>query len=66
MNTMQQTIIPMSMLSTRNIQPGDTINFNVFVREANKTLTRWYKVMTVDKVNELISCVLDRETEMRV
>lgn len=61
-----QTIIPMSMLSVRNIQPGDTVNFNVFVREANKTITRYYRVMTVDFVNELVSCVLDRETEVRV
>ncbi len=62
----QQTIIPMSMLSIRNIQPGDTINFNVFVREANKTLTRWYHVMTVDKVNGNVHCIFSRETEVRV
>lgn len=62
----QQTVIPMSMIAIRNIQPGDTINFNVFVKEANKTVTRWYRVMTVDLINELVSCVLDRETEVRV
>ena len=58
--------IPMSLLSIRSVQPGDVINVNVFVKEANKTLTRVYRVMTVDHINEIVDCVLDSEIEMRV
>lgn len=61
-----QIKIPLSAIAIRNIQPGETINFNVFAREANKTLTRVYRIMTVDKVNEIAVCTLIRETEVRV
>lgn len=62
----QMVKIPMSLLAIRSVQPGDVVNFNVFVKEANKTLTRVYRVMTVDRINEIVDCVLDREIEMRV
>lgn len=61
-----QVSIPLSTIAIRNVQPGQMINFNVFVREANKTLTRVYRIMTVDKVNEIAVCKLIRETEVRV
>lgn len=61
-----QIKIPLSAIAIRNVEPGETFNLNIFVREANKTLTRIYRIMTVDKVNEIAVCKLIRETEVRV
>jgi hypothetical protein len=63
---MQQTMIPMSMFSVRTIKTGDIINLNVFNRNLGKTFTRWYRVVTVDFVNELVGCVFDHEDAIGV
>jgi hypothetical protein len=61
----QQVLIPMSTLATRNVHVGDTVNINQQVGWMHKTVTRIYKVMTVDRVNEIVSCICVSENEFR-
>lgn len=59
-------MIPITMLATHKVSVGDTVNLNQYIREIGKTVTRIYKVMTVDRINELVGCVCVGETEFRV
>jgi hypothetical protein len=63
-STQQQIQIPFSWLSARNVKTGDRLNINQQVF-GGKTVTRVYRVMTVDRVNEIASCVLVSETEFK-
>jgi hypothetical protein len=61
-----QTQIPISYLSTQQIVPGDIVNVNHSDRYTGITTTKVYRVVTVDKVNEIASCILVSETGFRV
>lgn len=63
-STQQQTQIPISWLASQKVKPGDTVNINQSLY-GGLTVTRVYRVMTVDKVNEIVSCVCVSETEFR-
>lgn len=60
------TMVPLDFISTKRIQPGETIRVNVSDIDNRKTVTRIFKVMTVDRVNGIASCVWVADQTIKV
>ena len=54
-------IVPLDFISAKRVQVGDTIAVNINLNGFRRAVQRVYRVMTVDRVNEIASCELLRE-----
>lgn len=59
-------IVPLDFISAKRVQVGDTISVNINLNGFRRAVQRVYRVMTVDRVNEIAGCQLVREYEIRV
>jgi len=62
----QQIVIALDGIAIKRVQVGDIISVNINLNGSHRVINKVYRVMVVDRVNELASCVLEREVEMRV
>lgn len=63
---MQHTTLPLDFKSAETIQTGDFVSVNITIKSSfpPKQVKRVYRVMTVDRINELADCVLMNEVEV--
>lgn len=64
--SIDRILVPLDFISAKRVQVGDTLDVSVNFNGCGKAVKRVYRVMTVDRVNEIASCVLIREFEIRV
>ena len=60
------TVVPLDFKSAKTVQTGDIVSVDITIRNTfpNKKVKRVYRVMTVDRINELADCVLLNEIEV--
>lgn len=60
------TMIPLDSRLARTIQVGDTLDVEVTIKNTWPTsrILKSYRVMTVDRINELVACRLLSEKEV--
>lgn len=64
--SVERILVPLDFISAKRVQVGDKLTVSINLNGYGTSVQRVYRVMVVDRVNEIASCVLERELEIRV
>lgn len=64
--SVERILVPLDFISAKRVQVGDKLTVAINLNGYGTSVQRVYRVMVVDRVNEIASCVLERELEIRV
>lgn len=64
--SVERILVPLDFISAKRVQVGDKLTVMINLNGYGTSVRRVYKVMIVDRINEIASCVLERELEIRV
>lgn len=64
--SVERILVPLDFISAKRVQVGDKLTVAINLNGYGTSVQRVYRVMVVDRVNEIASCVLVKEVEIRV
>lgn len=62
---MSVVTIPISFFASETVYAGAVFTFNEYLANARKSVTRVYRIMTVNRIAGTVTCVVESETQVR-